>query len=74
MNFQGREHGVGKPANISQYMAFGSPGFTGKCVMIINLITLNEKCMEPSRTADPLLGAPASLDDDKRFGKLCSHS
>jgi hypothetical protein len=70
MNFQGHEHRVGKAANISQDMAFGNPGGTGKCVMTINLITLNEKCTEPSRTADLLLRAQSMLGDDERFGKL----
>lgn len=39
MIFQGHEHSVGKPANISQDSAFGIPGGTVKPCIIINLIT-----------------------------------
>lgn len=42
--------------------------------MMINLITLSEKGPKPSRTAEPLLGAHPTLDDDEGFVKFCSHS
>jgi hypothetical protein len=74
MIFQGHEHTIGRPANISQDSAFRIPGGMVKPFVTVNLISLKEKCTDPSRTGDPLLVAQSTLNYDKRLSKIYPES